>query len=171
MSKYDGLLEKVRSMYGMASKEIPKLYEALIEEGLSPQDARERIEKDLIDMVSKRTILRYLPDEAKHQEMKRERPTKKQMMIEVANSGHQQLVTEPEIIDNNTTTTPRHVFDKTTIDMVKSAFSPTTTTATTPIVLHPNPVWRGKIIQRMNQGADVYLVTDGQSVIDVRDKP
>ena len=47
---------------------IPKMYNALMDENknISPEDARDRIEKDCVGIWSKRTILDALPDEAKN---------------------------------------------------------------------------------------------------------
>src|SRR5215831_15534272 len=46
------------------------MYNALIKENqnISPEDARDRIEKDCVGIWSKRTILDALPDEAKNRE-------------------------------------------------------------------------------------------------------
>ncbi len=48
---------------------IPKMYNALMNESkdISPEDARDRIEKDCFGIWAKRTILDALPDEAKNQ--------------------------------------------------------------------------------------------------------
>ena len=50
-----------------AKEYIPKMYRALRNENpnLTPEDSRDRIEKDCISIWSKRTILDALPDEAK----------------------------------------------------------------------------------------------------------
>jgi len=74
MGKYDDLLEEVKrkatAFQSVAKKYIPRMYEALRNEDphITPQDPRERIEKDCIDFWSKRTILEALPDEAKNPE-------------------------------------------------------------------------------------------------------
>jgi hypothetical protein len=57
--------------YRSTAKEyIPQMYEALRNEdaNISPQDARDRIEKDCFGIWSRRTILDALPDEAKNLE-------------------------------------------------------------------------------------------------------
>ena len=88
MSEYDDVIREIRDMHQKtASTLIPKAYSALIAEGLEPFDARDKIEKDLIDIFSKRTIRRNLPEEAKHVEMKRERP----MIAVVTNEGKQDI--------------------------------------------------------------------------------
>lgn len=76
MSKYDKLLEEVRTkilplkqtIRTTARDYIPKMYEVLLQEdiNLTPQEARERIEKDCLEFWSKRTIVYALPDEVKN---------------------------------------------------------------------------------------------------------
>lgn len=74
MTKYDNLLEEVgkkaTAFQAVAKKYIPRMYEALRNEDphISPQDARDRIEKDCIGFWRKRTILEVLPAEAKNPE-------------------------------------------------------------------------------------------------------
>jgi len=74
LSEYDDILEKAREaaeQFRSTAKEfIPKMYKALRNENhnISPEDARDRIEKDCVGIWSKRTILDALPDEAKNQE-------------------------------------------------------------------------------------------------------
>jgi len=75
MTNYDELLHEVKTTFETfrrttAHDYIPKMYEALRRENLNitPEDARDRIEKDCISIWSKRTILDALPDEAKNQE-------------------------------------------------------------------------------------------------------
>jgi hypothetical protein len=77
MTSYDQLLEEARtkaeSFKSTAREYIPKMYLALRNENqnLTPQDARDRIEKDCVGVWSKRTILDALPDEAKDLEKKK----------------------------------------------------------------------------------------------------
>ncbi len=74
MSEYDNILEKARETaerFKSTAKEfIPKMYQALRRENpnISPEDARDRIEKDCVEIWSRRTILDALHDEAKNQE-------------------------------------------------------------------------------------------------------
>jgi hypothetical protein len=74
VGKYDDLLEEAKSKaaayISTAKLYIPKMYNALMKENqnISPEDARDRIEKDCIGIWSKRTILDALPDEAKNRE-------------------------------------------------------------------------------------------------------
>ena len=74
MGKYDELFEEAKSRadayISTAKLFIPKMYNALMDENknISPEDARDRIEKDCIGIWSKRTILDALPDEAKNRE-------------------------------------------------------------------------------------------------------
>jgi hypothetical protein len=72
MPEYDNLLDEARrkaeAYRSTANKYIPRMFYALRREdaNLTPQDARDRIEKDCIGLHwSKRTILEALPDEAK----------------------------------------------------------------------------------------------------------
>jgi hypothetical protein len=72
VTEYDKLLNEARAKTEAFSKltakeYIPKTYYALRDENtnLTPEDARDRIEKDCADIWSKRTILDALPDEAK----------------------------------------------------------------------------------------------------------
>jgi hypothetical protein len=72
VGKYDDLLEEARSRavayISTAKIYIPKMYNALMNESkdISPEDARDRIEKDCFGIWAKRTILDALPDEAKN---------------------------------------------------------------------------------------------------------
>jgi hypothetical protein len=74
LSKYDDLLEyartKAEAFRSSAKEYIPKMYESLRRENpdISPEDARDRIEKDCVGIWSKRTILDALPEEAKNKE-------------------------------------------------------------------------------------------------------
>jgi hypothetical protein len=74
VGKYDDLLEEAKSRaaayISTAKLYIPKMYNALMDENknISPEDARDRIEKDCVGIWSKRTILDALPDEAKNRE-------------------------------------------------------------------------------------------------------
>jgi hypothetical protein len=72
LSSYDDLLEEARikaeAFRSTAKEYIPKMYEVLRRENpnISPEDARDRIEKDCVGIWSKSTILHALPDEAKN---------------------------------------------------------------------------------------------------------
>jgi hypothetical protein len=74
LNNYDDLLEEARTkaeaFRSTAKEYIPKMYDALRRENpnLSPEDARDRIEKDCVGIWSKSTILHALPDEAKNKE-------------------------------------------------------------------------------------------------------
>jgi hypothetical protein len=72
MIDYNELLKEIRTKAeafrsSTAREYIPKMYQALRDENpsLTPEDARDRIEKDCIGIWSKRTILDAIPDEAK----------------------------------------------------------------------------------------------------------
>jgi hypothetical protein len=69
LSRYDELLEQARqradAFRSTAKEFISKMYMALRDEdpNTSPGDARDRIEKDCIEIWSNRTIIEALPDE------------------------------------------------------------------------------------------------------------
>lgn len=85
MSEYDIMIKEIRDMHQKtATILIPKAYDVLINEGLDPMSARDRIEKDLLDIFSKRTIRRNMPEEAKHVEKTRKN------LITITNEGRQQ---------------------------------------------------------------------------------
>ena len=71
LQKYDALLEEVKKnaekFRSTAKEYIPKMYWALRNEysNVTPEDARDRIEKDCVGIWSKRTLLDALPEEAK----------------------------------------------------------------------------------------------------------
>jgi len=72
MTTYDQLLKKVRTKAAAfrsstAREYVRPMYDALRNEepNLSPADARARNELDCVDIWDKRTILKFLPDEAK----------------------------------------------------------------------------------------------------------
>lgn len=71
MKEYDRLLQQATQEEerhrAVAKTIIPLMYAALRDEepNMTPQDARERIEKDCVACWSRRTILDALPDEAK----------------------------------------------------------------------------------------------------------
>jgi hypothetical protein len=74
LSEYDDLLRKAREaeeQFRFTAKEIiSAMYTALRKENsnISASDARDRILIDCIEMLSKSTILDFLPDEAKDKE-------------------------------------------------------------------------------------------------------
>lgn len=74
LAEYDDLLQAARyyaAEFRSTAKElIPKMYSALRNEdpNISPEDIRDRIEKDCAGIWSKRTILDALPNEAKNPE-------------------------------------------------------------------------------------------------------
>ena len=75
LSHYDDVLEELRKKGEMlANKYLVELYNILRdEEKLPPRDCRARIEHDCLDLWSKATIRKYLPDEAKDT-LKQEKP-------------------------------------------------------------------------------------------------
>jgi hypothetical protein len=74
LSTYDDLLQKAREvaeqLRSTAKEFIPKMYAALRRENsnISASDARDRIQRDCVQIWSKRTILDALPDDAKNPE-------------------------------------------------------------------------------------------------------
>jgi hypothetical protein len=78
MDKYDELLKEAKAKaeaFALTAREyIPKMYDALRTEDsiLSPEDARDRIEKYCVGIWNKRTILDALPNEAK--DRKKQKP-------------------------------------------------------------------------------------------------
>jgi len=78
MSKYDDLLKSAKAdsktFHESARDYIPKMCKALKDENpeSTKDDIRDRIDKDCIEIWSKRTIRDALPEEYKHEEMKRE---------------------------------------------------------------------------------------------------
>src|SRR5215210_4302236 len=76
MQTYDLLLLEIRTkvlnlnniIRTTAKEYIPQLYQSLCHENsnITTLDARERIEKDCLELWSKRTIIDALPDEAKN---------------------------------------------------------------------------------------------------------
>jgi hypothetical protein len=72
LTKYDDLLKEAKSklsaiQQSTARDYIPRMYAELRKENsdITPEDARDRIEKDCVGIWGKRTILQALPDEAK----------------------------------------------------------------------------------------------------------
>lgn len=95
MSRYDALLiEAKKKGEGTATDYIPRLYDLLIEEKKSADDARIIIEQDLIDIWSRATIRRHLPevtkDEKKVKAGKKSAETKKET-IAVTTGGESVL--------------------------------------------------------------------------------
>lgn len=70
MTNYDELLLEAKTTLKTfqrttAQNYIPRMYQSLRIENLTPKDAKDRIQKDCRGMWVKRTILEVLPDEAK----------------------------------------------------------------------------------------------------------
>ncbi len=72
MKKYEKLLKESKTkihgfLVSTAGEYVPKMYTALRDDKptISPVEAKDRIQRDCGDMWKKRTILEFLPDEAK----------------------------------------------------------------------------------------------------------
>jgi hypothetical protein len=67
LSRYNWVIEELRNKSGkLASEYIPELYHILrVEDQLSPEDSRTKIENDCGDIWTKDTIRKYLPAETK----------------------------------------------------------------------------------------------------------
>jgi hypothetical protein len=92
LSHYDDVLEELREKGQMlAVKYIVELYNILRdEEKLPPRDCRAKIEHDCLDLWSKATIRKYLPDEAKDtlkQKAGKTSANVKKTMLVVANTS------------------------------------------------------------------------------------
>jgi hypothetical protein len=94
MGKYDELLEEVKAkllafQLLTAREYIPKLYTELLKEdsNMMPGDARDRIEKDCVELWSMRTILDALPDEAKDTKKQKAGRTKQKVENSAAASA------------------------------------------------------------------------------------
>jgi hypothetical protein len=97
-NSYNEALAKVRrAAQRVAQKEIPKLYKILTtEEKKTPDDARAIIERDLIDIWSAATILKYLPAAVKNQQKVRAGKIGRQKQIESAGERRAEIT-----VDNN----------------------------------------------------------------------
>ena len=107
MGEYDDLLDEAKSKAAIymstAKVYIPKMYNALMSENknISPQDARDRIEKDCVGIWSRRTILDALPDEAKNQEKQKSGRLGQKKRSSAAFSAAPEAGAVPIILDAN----------------------------------------------------------------------
>jgi hypothetical protein len=89
LTAYDQLLAeavRLRKKHETRAKDfVPKMYEVLVEgEGLAPQDAADRIYKDLVGIWEKDTIRRLLPDEVKNQSARERQKQSRSHMVSKA---------------------------------------------------------------------------------------
>ncbi len=100
MSEYDDLLIEVKKkVHSLAKEYVPKLYQALREEGLSQEDARDRVEKDCIPIWAKETIRKWMPEEAKNPNVvdaAKVREQKKKIVVSDPTNSSSFSLTEPE---------------------------------------------------------------------------
>jgi hypothetical protein len=91
ISEYDQLLAEAVKMHQeheiKAKYFIPKMYEALRKEGLSPFDAADRIYKDVVGIWQKDTIRRLLPVEAKDQAARERQVLSRRSMAAARNAA------------------------------------------------------------------------------------
>jgi hypothetical protein len=93
LSHYDDVLEELKQKgQNLANQYIVELYLILrYEEKLPPKDCRAKIEHDCLDLWSKATIRKYLPDEAKdtlkQKAGKMSAETKKTMLVVTPTRG------------------------------------------------------------------------------------
>jgi hypothetical protein len=108
MSKYDDLLKEAKAKaeaFTLTAKEyIPKMYNALREEdpNISPDDARDRIQKDCVGIWSRRTVLEALPSEAKDPKKQKAGRLSRMEHISAAFSAAQRMLIAKKEIQINT---------------------------------------------------------------------
>lgn len=113
LSEYNSLLREAReTSTETARKYIPRLYKALVEgEKLDPKDAGDKIKHDLVDVLSKATINKYLPDEGKHKEQDHSKSVKplSRIVLQQSSSGSSRQAPEPEPMPANPNPIPRYI--------------------------------------------------------------
>ena len=68
LTEYEKVWEEIRTKINVTAKEyIPILYDALIKDGYTPKEAREKIKKDAFNIWAEKTIDDYIPVEAKQE--------------------------------------------------------------------------------------------------------
>jgi len=66
LSEYEKIWEEIRNKINVTAKQyVPTLYEALIKDGYTPKEAREKIKKDSINIWSEKTVDNYISEDAK----------------------------------------------------------------------------------------------------------
>ncbi len=95
-SNYDKALARLRkAAQRVANKEIPNLYYILTkEERKTPGDARNIIERDLVDVWSKATILKYLPTAVKNELKVRAGKIGRQEQMESAGERRAEIIVD-----------------------------------------------------------------------------
>lgn len=164
MTKYDDLIEEFKEATAQAGEIIPKMYDALKEEGLSQEDARDRIEKDLLPFYSKRWIRACLPEEAVHKE-KANKP--KDAEVTSASAG---VVTELSNSDGTVLLNKQGPDDEnpTTANQPKPESPPDTTAPTTSFLREVTKGIEEKLSQKADFTAEVLQgVIEKLSSIDM----
>ena len=68
LTEYEQIWKKMREELNVkASNYVPQMYDALIKDGYTPEEARDKIKKDSINLWKKETIDKFIPEEAKKQ--------------------------------------------------------------------------------------------------------
>ncbi len=108
MTEYERLLEEAKTkVYGLLSSTakdyVPRMYKAIRDElpHLSPIEARARIEKDCRYIWKKRTILKFLPEEAKDPKKQKSGRLGQKKHKFAAPAAAQQVEKEAIMIDAN----------------------------------------------------------------------
>lgn len=158
-TEYDKIVQEFRNHLNTRAKDlIPRMYEALKQDGYDKDQAREKIEKDWLNVWTKKTIRDNLPSEVVR-EYKREMTSdiEDKNLLQVNTDGRQE-VSRP---NNDIPTKP--VSNPTTVPSSDSgsdehdySFDVTTVQA-------------AKIYQCARDGIRLILHTKGMYVVDVRD--
>ena len=70
LSEYELIWKRIRNSLDITAKDfVPQMYDALIKEGYTPKEARDRIKRDALNIWKPETIDKWIPIEAK-QELK-----------------------------------------------------------------------------------------------------
>jgi len=164
VSEYDKIVQELRNKLNVHAKDyVPKMYEALSNDGYDADQAREKIEKDWLNVWTKRTIRDNLPKEAVR-EYKRETISNiddKKIPIQVSTNGSQ----EPE---------QEHSGDYMPSEKTGYSFSET---YVAPMeqkeegwkFIDVSPLWRGKFIQCARDGIKVAIRYVGDDIVEVLD--
>lgn len=155
-SEYDKVLNDIKNkVYGEAKNNILRLYGLLLNEGLEPLDAADKVRHDLIDTYSRTTIHEHLPKEGKRKYTKQLSDTEhiEDKIIQVENTGTQEP-TKP--------------------DTVPTGPIPVPTTPITPSITAldlTNPMLYSKLMTIRNNGySTAYIHSIDNKVVDIKSK-
>lgn len=108
MMEYERLLQEAKTkvfrfLSSTAKDYVPRMYKAIRDESphLSPIEARAKIEKDCMDIWKKRTILKFLPEEAKDLKKQKSGRLGQKKHEFAAPAAAQQVEKEAIMIDTN----------------------------------------------------------------------